>query len=34
MAKVTSKCKNTKRWTQQTKIKEENAKKAVSSEWQ
>ena len=32
--KVTSKCKNMKRWTQQTKIKEENAKKAVSSEWQ
>jgi hypothetical protein len=27
MAKVTSKCKNMKRWTQQTKIKEENAKK-------
>ena len=25
--KVTSKCKNMKRWTQQTKIKEENAKK-------
>ena len=24
---VTSKCKNMKRWTQQTKIKEENAKK-------
>jgi hypothetical protein len=27
MAKVTSKCKNMKRWTQQTKIREENAKK-------
>ena len=32
MSTVTSKCKNVKRWTQQTKIREENAKKGSAEQ--